>query len=781
MLIQKLKDRVGTFMVIFALLFTFMLTLILAIFVSNYLAARQILQEEIFRSNNEMISYLIGDIEQALLSVETSANQFTANADVTSFISSKLRIDRYSTVTLTNSIAGMASTMVDTNSQIKGVRIYSIRNQMRISETGTHFLTDTDAESIKELFETYPQKSWIEGGKAILPEQPADNIRLLYLIHTYYRQPGGLLVVELDTSRFFGNILHRSSPSGVNIAVLNAEGEAIAASSPGMPQALYAYVGGAENIAVSCQGVDYLVSSRHSDMTGWNYIIAVPEGSVTDKIVHMRNQILLISALTLIVVLAGCYGISRKLYSPIRSIGELLTQNGEPQTSLEQLPNASRDEYGQINRKIQSILAELAVAQGIQEQMEKENSELQSSLDESSELLAQYFLYQVLMGDIRSEEELRRRGSFLGFRYDRPYIAVLVNFYSSFSKCMKPMDKKEQEGFQSGVLEILSNTLPQETEPMRLFFENISDDSATVWAILACPDSYETETLLYKLKVSLGFFQNILLNRFEIESIIGIGNICENLSGLFDSGEQAKDVLRYRFVFGYNTVITKEELTEGQNSPVNYYYYKKHLKKCLIHCDRQEISQLIRSHLEMLRDKGILIADYQYYCKDLINILCEFFSEIGMRDSEAVHELTDRFIHFDQYFHSFEDTAQWLSEYVQKVLGTQGTVCYSKVISQAVGIIEMEYNTDLSLSSLAERLSVSTPYLSSLFKEEVGQNFKEYLTAVKLSKARSLLITTSESINEIAEKVGYNNAKQFSAIFKKYVGSTPAEYRRDNL
>ena len=115
------------------------------------------------------------------------------------------------------------------------------------------------------------------------------------------------------------------------------------------------------------------------------------------------------------------------------------------------------------------------------------------------------------------------------------------------------------------------------------------------------------------------------------------------------------------------------------------------------------------------------------------------------------------------------------------MLGTQGPVCYSKVISQAVGIIEMEYNTDLSLSSLAERLSVSTPYLSSLFKEEVGQNFKEYLTAVKLSKARSLLITTSESINEIAEKVGYNNAKQFSAIFKKYVGSTPAEYRRDNL
>ncbi len=780
MLLQRIKDRVSAFTVMFLLLSTFILVLTLVFAVSSYLAAHKILQEEIFRSNNEMISYVIENIEQTLSTIESSADQLAANSNVTSLISNRLRIDRYSTVTLVNSVSGVASAMVDTNPHIKGVRVYSIRNQMCVSEQGARFLTDADVDSVSALFESYSRKVWIEGGRqTTAPERPTDNIRLFYLIGNYYQQPGGILVVELDTASLFRNIFLRSSSPLSSVAILDAEGKVIISSNPEIPPALYAGMDRGKDSVQSFEGIDYLISNRHSDMTGWDYVIAVPERSVTGKIDYMRNRIILISAVALLIALAGSYLISKRLYTPIQQIGELLSEETGFQ-NLAGIPQiSSKDEYKQINSKIQSILTELAAAHGRQEQMEKQNNRLQSSLDESEALLGQYFLYQVLMGDAVSQEDLRRRGEFLGFQYDRPCIAVLVEFSGSLHKYMESMTEKEQSLFLSGILEVLSNTLPEETEPMRTFFESPSDE-AKIWAVIACPEHFETDGLVYKLKVSLGFFQNILMNRFEIESIIGIGTIGENLSKLFISGREAKEVIRYRFVFGYNTVISKGELTQGENSPINYYYYKKHLKKNLLSSSPQEISHLIRSHLEMLRDKGILITDYQYYCKDLINILCEFFAELGMRDSEAVRVLTDRFINFDSFFQSFEETAQWLSEYVQKVLSTRETASYSKIVAQALDIVETESNTDLSLSDLAGRLGVTTPYLSSLFKEEVGQNFKEYLTSVKLYKARRLLMTTEKTINEISEEVGYNNAKQFSAIFKKYVGVTPAAYRRDN-
>ena len=85
--------------------------------------------------------------------------------------------------------------------------------------------------------------------------------------------------------------------------------------------------------------------------------------------------------------------------------------------------------------------------------------------------------------------------------------------------------------------------------------------------------------------------------------------------------------------------------------------------------------------------------------------------------------------------------------------------------------------SSLSLIEVSEHIGMSPTWFSTLFKEKGGCSFKEYVDMVRLEKARALLTNTEDTIESIAEKVGYNNSYSFSRFFKKYTGATPNAYR----
>ncbi len=86
-------------------------------------------------------------------------------------------------------------------------------------------------------------------------------------------------------------------------------------------------------------------------------------------------------------------------------------------------------------------------------------------------------------------------------------------------------------------------------------------------------------------------------------------------------------------------------------------------------------------------------------------------------------------------------------------------------------------NPDLSLSWLCRELSISKSYFSPLFKALTGMTFVEYLTAVRMERAKELIASEDLKSYEVAERVGFNDAHYFSLTFKKQTGLTPTEYR----
>ena len=87
-------------------------------------------------------------------------------------------------------------------------------------------------------------------------------------------------------------------------------------------------------------------------------------------------------------------------------------------------------------------------------------------------------------------------------------------------------------------------------------------------------------------------------------------------------------------------------------------------------------------------------------------------------------------------------------------------------------------DVSLSLDVLAEHLGISYYYLSRLFKEYIGTNFVSYLTLVRLEKAKELLKSTNDTIEQIAEKSGFLGSNSLIRAFKKYYNTTPGKFRK---
>lgn len=104
---------------------------------------------------------------------------------------------------------------------------------------------------------------------------------------------------------------------------------------------------------------------------------------------------------------------------------------------------------------------------------------------------------------------------------------------------------------------------------------------------------------------------------------------------------------------------------------------------------------------------------------------------------------------------------------------------YSKLVQRTITYVKDHFSEPISLSSVADYLAITPQYLSKLFVQETKANFIDYLNNYRLEQAQIMLSETNFQISEIAKKAGYSDAKYFCTIFKKKMGITPNQYRKN--
>ncbi len=126
----------------------------------------------------------------------------------------------------------------------------------------------------------------------------------------------------------------------------------------------------------------------------------------------------------------------------------------------------------------------------------------------------------------------------------------------------------------------------------------------------------------------------------------------------------------------------------------------------------------------------------------------------------------------------------WQDEFTQHMLTlstflTNQHARSNNIIYEIAEYIQDHYQEDIALQHIAERYFLSREYISRKFKQEMNENISDFIGRIRIDKAKLLLHNPQLRIVQISEMVGYQDEKYFSKVFKKLVGISPNQYRKD--
>lgn len=133
------------------------------------------------------------------------------------------------------------------------------------------------------------------------------------------------------------------------------------------------------------------------------------------------------------------------------------------------------------------------------------------------------------------------------------------------------------------------------------------------------------------------------------------------------------------------------------------------------------------------------------------------------------------FINEQHYLYEITD---YFAEQFEEVMNSIGNSSRDSVLDDILYYIEHNYHTNIKLEGIAALFGYNSSYLGKIFNKTVGESFNSYVDQVRIKHAIELLVENKHKVYEIAELVGYKNVDYFHKKFKKYVGESPAEYRK---
>lgn len=276
-------------------------------------------------------------------------------------------------------------------------------------------------------------------------------------------------------------------------------------------------------------------------------------------------------------------------------------------------------------------------------------------------------------------------------------------------------------------------------------------------------------------------------NDSEIEWCCAIGEPVKRLSMLPQVYSKVNHMMSYRFLKPGQHILTmetenfisgsedREFLSEVDIAKVD----PEIIKSFLAHGQAEEVDDFVDEYLKSQKDalKSKVFRDYLMLSVRFTTIA--FVEKLGYGREELLENTyMDRVQVLSM---NVEDMRFYMQEFLRRAIELSDRVMESqsqKLIKRAIVYIEQNYMKDtISLNEVSGAVEVSANYFSTVFRQEMGMTFTEYVTKKRMDKAKQLLRQTERPSGDIATEVGFKDPHYFSFVFKKTQGCTPREYR----
>lgn len=411
---------------------------------------------------------------------------------------------------------------------------------------------------------------------------------------------------------------------------------------------------------------------------------------------------------------------------------------------------------------------------------EKEDKDLvrkyMEEMRENTEHEKQKFFEQMIAGNLSMADALETGEKYEMNLSARMYNLLLFRFTLG--------EENRKSGELLGEAEYAIEKLTERLEYVFEFQRGVEG-----WAFLLMADN--EEQMSERVKELSKDLEEIMKNYSTIAYFGGIGQPVARLRELEESFREAERALAARFTMELNQIISVEDIRMAQNVDTlddieitsfgEIEKTRTMLEKFLNNVAEDEIDEFVDVYINELSEENLKsVLMRQYIIMDAYIVMmsfCEKFEGIEGEMQAQSEELKNSM----KTIQTLEEIKNYIRMLLKKIIGVRDTISgrrYSDIIEIAKDQIRKTYMSDeISLNTIAAEVGMSPSYFSSIFSKEMGKTFVEYLTEIRMDRAKELLMCSSMKTSEIGYEVGYKDPHYFSYIFKKTQNCTPKEFR----
>ncbi|UKS27139.1 response regulator [Paenibacillus sp. HWE-109] len=420
------------------------------------------------------------------------------------------------------------------------------------------------------------------------------------------------------------------------------------------------------------------------------------------------------------------------------------------------------------------VVERLVAALQAEEQERKLIVDMQVKLLQSMPLLREKFLMSLIKKGGAVPSRMQDRIAFLGLELplEAAYWVIVIRVDDA-TEVAEARSERDQQLLSYSIVNIVQELIDREIGGY--VFENQTGEFV---GILRLSDQEDQESLLFTLAEEVrGNLQQYL----RISVTIGVGERIAKLAQLPQSYTQAKEAADQRWYLGKNQIISMDQLEQGIDSMYRFDPMQdERLISSLKAADTDKVQdelEHIFSALSRNRAEGI------QYGRNLSLQLLLLGSRILMElhiQRQGMDEKENELLAKVFLQETLGDLRKLVASYLLEVCERISEKRSGKPklsIERIRAMIDKRFAENLQVADIAKEVFLSSTYLCLLFKQETGETINEYMTKVRVDKAKELLKDPSNKFYEVCYAVGYSDPSYFSKIFKKYTGFTPSSFR----
>jgi two-component system response regulator YesN len=284
-----------------------------------------------------------------------------------------------------------------------------------------------------------------------------------------------------------------------------------------------------------------------------------------------------------------------------------------------------------------------------------------------------------------------------------------------------------------------------------------------------------------KMEQTLRQIQNKLLHFAKVPFSFLMGNPAKDARELKEQLIRMVKPKELRFYLPESSVMrldhVREEFGDGDMLLAQYMAALEELR----HVVFEEREDLIDAYVSKWVD---FIQYNRFRPLDVKEWLLKMILDIRLRLKSLQHyqsTYASELLHHDVLeLTNVRELERWLKDYLKQAIHWAGQVygeSHNREIIECQRYVAGHLDRKISLEDAAAHLHLHPSYLSRLFKRETGENFVEYVTRLKMERAKELLEMSGKTVEEIADMLGYDNKNYFGKLFKAHTGTLPSAYR----